>query len=131
MSANPDDLPGPDPGPTDAGAAVKPPEEWVTGDEPATAAQLSYLQTLSRDVGEPVPDGLSKAQASELIDGLRERSPRVDPDAAPSTPAQSTPAQEPPARQSAQQPPARQQSGEQQSGEQPPVDDPPAQEPPD
>ncbi len=126
MSVNPDDLPGPDPGPTDAGAAVKPPEEWVTGDEPATAAQLSYLQTLSRDVGEPVPDGLSKAQASELIDGLRERSPRVDPDAAPSTPAQSTPAQEPPARQSAQQPPARQQSGEQ-----PPVDDPPAQEPPD
>ena len=126
MSANPDDLPGPDPGPTDAGAAVKPPEEWVTGDEPATAAQLSYLQTLSRDVGEPVPDGLSKAQASELIDGLRERSPRVDPDAAPSTPAQSTPAQEPPARPSAQQPPARQQSGEQ-----PPVDDPPAQEPPD
>lgn len=126
MSANPDDLPGPDPGPTDAGAAVKPPEEWVTGDEPATAAQLSYLQTLSRDVGEPVPDGLSKAQASELIDGLRERSPRVDPDAAPSTPAQSTPAQDPPAQPSAQQPPAQQQSGEQ-----PPVDDPPAQEPPD
>ena len=63
-------------GPRD-GAAAKPPQEWTTGDEPATAAQLSYLGTLAREAGEDVPDGLTKAQASELIDRLRERSPRV------------------------------------------------------
>jgi len=63
-------------GPSD-GAAAKPPQEWTTGDEPATAAQLSYLNTLAHEAGEDVPDGLTKAQASELIDRLRQRSPRV------------------------------------------------------
>jgi hypothetical protein len=58
-------------------AAAKPPQEWTTGDEPATAAQLSYLGTLAREAGEDVPDELTKAQASELIDRLRARSPRV------------------------------------------------------
>lgn len=38
----------------------KPPEEWVTGDEPATGAQLSYLQTLAREVGENLPENLTK-----------------------------------------------------------------------
>lgn len=57
----------------------KPPQEWVTGDEPATGPQLSYLETLGHDVGEPVPtEGLTKATASELIDELRRRSPRVE-----------------------------------------------------
>jgi hypothetical protein len=58
-------------------ATAKPPEEWVTGDEPATGAQLSYLQTLAREIGEDLPDGLTKARASELIDDFRNRSPRV------------------------------------------------------
>jgi hypothetical protein len=53
------------------------PQEWVTGDEPATAAQRSYLETLAREAGEEVPDDLTKAQASEMIDRLRERSPRI------------------------------------------------------
>lgn len=61
----------------DDSAAAKPPEEWTTGDEPATAAQRSYLQTLARESGEQVPDELTKAQASELIDRLQQESPRV------------------------------------------------------
>ena len=56
----------------------KPVDQWATGDEPATGPQLSYLATLSREAGETVPDGLTKAQASELIDRLQQRSPRVE-----------------------------------------------------
>ncbi len=61
-----------------AASTSKPPEEWVTGDEPATGAQLSYLETLAREVGEVLPDSLTKAHASELIDEYRKRSPRVE-----------------------------------------------------
>jgi Protein of unknown function (DUF3072) len=57
--------------------AQKDPEEWVTGDEPMTAAQESYLRTLAREAGQEVPDGLTKAQASELIDELQGRSGRL------------------------------------------------------
>jgi hypothetical protein len=53
-------------------AAEKPTEEWVTGDEPITGPQASYLETLAREAGEEVPEGLTKAQASELIDRLQE-----------------------------------------------------------
>ena len=55
----------------------KDPDDWKTGDEPMTAAQRSYLETLSRDSGEPVEDDLTKAEASKRIDELRARSPRV------------------------------------------------------
>jgi hypothetical protein len=50
---------------------VKDPSDWVTGDEPATGAQLSYLHTLAEGAGEEVPEGLNKAQASELIETLK------------------------------------------------------------
>lgn len=53
------------------------PQEWKTGDEPMTAAQESYLSTLAREAGEQVPDNLTKAQASELIDKLQGRSGRL------------------------------------------------------
>src|SRR5436190_23547136 len=54
------------------------PDEWKTGDEPMTAAQRSYLETLARDAGETFGDEeLTKAEASKRIDELRERSPRV------------------------------------------------------
>ena len=53
------------------------PDEWKTGDEPMTAAQRSYLETLCRDTGEEFDDSLSKADASKRIDELRERSPRL------------------------------------------------------
>lgn len=50
----------------------KDPEEWVTGDEPMTGAQESYLKTLSDQAGEELDPGLTKAQASERIDELQD-----------------------------------------------------------
>ncbi len=52
--------------------AEKDPSDWVTGDEPATGAQKSYLNTLARQAGEDVPEELSKADASRKIDELKE-----------------------------------------------------------
>ena len=50
----------------------KDPEDWVTGDEPMTGPQKSYLQTLAREAGRDVDiDSLSKADASKLIDELQ------------------------------------------------------------
>jgi hypothetical protein len=49
----------------------KPVEQWVTGDEPITGPQQSYLETLAREAGEAVPDGLSKAEASQMIERLQ------------------------------------------------------------
>ena len=56
--------------------ATKPAEEWVTGDEPATGPQKSYLETLGRQAKEEVPDGLTKAEASQLIEELQARTGR-------------------------------------------------------
>ncbi len=55
----------------------KDPQDWVTGDEPMTGPQKSYLETLAREAGEDVPDDLSKADASAKIDELQEKSDRV------------------------------------------------------
>ncbi|MET9324427.1 DUF3072 domain-containing protein [Streptomyces sp. NPDC003038] len=52
-------------------------EDWVTGDEPATGPQLSYLHTLAREASEEVPRDLTKAEASRMIDRLRKASPRT------------------------------------------------------
>ena len=54
----------------------KSPDEWVTGDEPMTGAQRSYLQTLSQQANEPFDESLSKAAASKRIDELQERTGR-------------------------------------------------------
>jgi hypothetical protein len=54
------------------------PDEWKTGDEPMTAAQRSYLETLCRETGEEFDDTLTKADASKRIDELRNRSPRLN-----------------------------------------------------
>ena len=51
--------------------AEKDPEDWVTGDEPMTGAQASYLKTLCEQTGESFDEGLTKAQASERIDMLK------------------------------------------------------------
>jgi DUF3072 family protein len=56
----------------------KDPDDWKTGDEPMTASQRSYLDTLAQDTGETVDEHLTKAEASKRIDELRERSPRVN-----------------------------------------------------
>jgi Protein of unknown function (DUF3072) len=60
-----------------SGPLQKDPQDWVTGDEPMTAPQESYLRTLAREAGADVPEGLSKAQAPELIDELQARSKRL------------------------------------------------------
>ncbi len=52
-------------------AASKDPADWVTGDEPMTSAQRSYLDTLAREAGEEVPGDLTKAQASAEIERLQ------------------------------------------------------------
>ncbi len=57
-------------------SAQKDPDTWVTGDEPATGPQKSYLETLAREAGEDVPDEISKADASKKIDELQEKTGR-------------------------------------------------------
>ena len=54
----------------------KDPDEWVTGDEPMTGAQKSYLKTLSDQAGEPFDENLSKADASKRIDELQAKTGR-------------------------------------------------------
>ncbi len=58
----------------------KDPDDWTTGDEPMTGAQRSYLHTLAEEAREEVPDELTKAEASKLIDRLRERTGRGEGD---------------------------------------------------
>ena len=55
----------------------KPVEDWVTGDEPMTGAQASYLKTLCEEAGEEFDANLTKAEASQRIDALREKTGRA------------------------------------------------------
>ncbi|RAV13484.1 DUF3072 domain-containing protein [Mycolicibacterium sp. GF69] len=50
--------------------------DWVTGDEPMTGPQRSYLTTLAQEADEEVPENLTKAQASEMIDRLQQQTGR-------------------------------------------------------
>jgi len=54
----------------------KDPDHWVTGDQPMTGAQRSYLKTLAEEAHEEVPDDLTKAEASKRIDELQEETGR-------------------------------------------------------
>jgi len=66
VDANPKTAPDPN------SNAEKDPADWVSGDEPMTGAQASYLKTLSEETGaEAYRDDLTKAQASMLIDELK------------------------------------------------------------
>lgn len=58
--------------------AEKDTSQWVTGDEPMTGAQRSYLHTLAQEAGQQVPEGVTKAQASDLIDQLQQQTGRGD-----------------------------------------------------
>jgi hypothetical protein len=58
------------------GTTEKDPQDWVTGDEPMTGAQRSYLDTLARDAGETLSADLTKAEASEHIERLQEQTGR-------------------------------------------------------
>jgi hypothetical protein len=55
----------------------KDPNEWVTGGEPMTGAQASYLKTLSDEAGVEFDETLSKADASRRIDELQGKSERL------------------------------------------------------
>ena len=74
------DNPKTDPNP--GSNTVKDPEDWVTGDEPMTGAQASYLKTLSeRAHDDGAYDGdLTKAEASKRIDALKEKTGLKDRD---------------------------------------------------
>ena len=50
-------------------------DDWVSGDEPMTGAQASYLKTLSEQAHDPEPfdQTLTKAEASKRIDALKAR----------------------------------------------------------
>jgi hypothetical protein len=51
----------------------KDPDDWVSGDDPITGAQASYLKTLSEQAHEPeaFSERLTKAEASKRIDALK------------------------------------------------------------
>lgn len=52
--------------------AEKDPDNWVSGDDPMTGAQASYLTTLCEEAQvEPPSANLSKAEASKRIDELK------------------------------------------------------------
>jgi len=53
----------------------KDPEDWVSGDDPMTGAQASYLKTLCEQAGCPerFDENLTKAEASKLIDEMRHK----------------------------------------------------------
>jgi hypothetical protein len=54
----------------------KDPQDWVTGDEPMTGAQRSYIKTLCEEAKEEFDDKLTKAEASKRIDELQEKTGR-------------------------------------------------------
>lgn len=55
----------------------KDPSDWATGQEPPTGPQESYLSTLAQEAGQDVDvQGLTKAQASEKIDELKQETGR-------------------------------------------------------
>ncbi len=66
----------PEPDPSATSNAEKNPDEWITGAEPMTGAQKSYLKTLSDEANEPFNSNLSKAEASKRIDELQHKTGR-------------------------------------------------------
>lgn len=58
---------------------LRDPEKWKAGEEPMTVAQRSYLETLTREAGEDLPeeiDELTKAEAAVRIDELQRKTGR-------------------------------------------------------
>jgi hypothetical protein len=62
--------------PAEGSNVEKDPSDWVTGEEPMTGAQASYLKTLAEQAGESFDPSLTKAAASQRIDELQERTGR-------------------------------------------------------
>jgi hypothetical protein len=61
-----------------ANGAIRDPHDWKTGDEPMTAAQRSYLETLTREAGEEFDSAttLTKAEAALRIEELQKATGR-------------------------------------------------------
>jgi hypothetical protein len=57
---------------------IKDPDDWVSGREPMTGAQASYLKTLSEEAHAPeaYDPELDKAEASKRIDQLKQEAGR-------------------------------------------------------
>jgi uncharacterized damage-inducible protein DinB len=66
----------PDPQDNAPSNTQKDPENWVTSEERMTGAQASYLKTLCEEANEEFDPNLTKAQASERIDALQEKTGR-------------------------------------------------------
>ncbi len=71
---SPADVQNPKVNPDPSDNQIKDPEEWVTGHEPMTGAQASYLKTLSEQAHDPkaFDPNLDKAEASKRIDQLKQ-----------------------------------------------------------
>ncbi len=63
---------------TDPSLTKLDPHDWKTGDEPMTAAQRSYLETLAREAGEELSGEieLTKAEAALRIEELQKKTGR-------------------------------------------------------
>jgi hypothetical protein len=57
----------------------KDPEDWVSGEDPMTGAQASYLKTLSEECDAPdeFQENQTKAEASRRIDALKAKRGQV------------------------------------------------------
>ena len=64
--------PNPKIDPVPSSNTVKEPDDWVSGNDPMTGAQASYLKKLSEECDEPesFQADLTKAEASKRIDAL-------------------------------------------------------------
>jgi hypothetical protein len=71
---NPADQPNPKVNPDPSDNQIKDPAEWVSGHDPMTGAQASYLKTLSEQAHDPkaFDPNLDKAEASKRIDQLKQ-----------------------------------------------------------
>ena len=78
VTEKPQDLHGDNPKSHPTSNAEKDPHDWVTGDEPMTGAQASYLKTLAEEAHDPdaFDETLSKADASIRIDELKAKTGR-------------------------------------------------------
>ena len=63
-----------EPGNVTGSNKIKDPENWTTGNEPMTASQRSYLETLS---GNAVNANMTKAEAAQMIDDYKKNDGNV------------------------------------------------------
>jgi hypothetical protein len=77
---DPPEVDNPKIAPDAASNQIKDPDDWVTGHEPMTGAQASYLKTLSEQAHDPdaYSADLDKAEASKRIDQLRQATGKDD-----------------------------------------------------